>query len=743
MSGVTGAVVAAVMLSWACPMAARGEFEGFGATTPGGSGGAVYLVDSLADSGPGTLRDALSGGHRTVVFDVAGEIHLTGPIFVQGSFITIDGFTAPAPGITLVGGGLILRGNVGLPSNPFPVNDVIVRGIRIRGAAIDGIQIAFGAHNIVIDHVSIRDTGDGLIDITESAHDVTVSWSLLAGGAKAMLVKYNAFNVTLHHNLWVDARNRNPNVAVDDVGTPASAITADIRNNLVWNWGDGVGTSIHHGAWANVVANFYASPSSSGSDQAQAIVVCNGDCDDDDPRNVARAYTGANASGTVLPFDINTVGTETAPFPAPAVAIDDACTAAPAVLAGAGMRPLDATEAAFLAPIAFPICRRTAITLTSSAIPSPMGAPVTFTAMVQAVPPAVGEATGTVTFHAGSTVFGTMPLVDGVATLTTATLGVGSTTVVATYSGNAGLDGSVKSISQKVAGTPTITTIASSATLIRLGAPVTLTATVQAAPPSTAVPGGSVRFYDGSKLLATRSLSNGQATFTTAALPPGFRALTARYVAVSGFATSKSVVLTVGVEGGTTATLTKTLASARFGQPVTFTATVAKVLPGTGTPTGTVTFRDGSTTVATQPLGSGTVTFTSATLPVGAHAFTATYNGDASFASSLSPVSNLSVTRGSTKTALSASSVSLLLGELLTLTARVTPLAPSAGIPTGTIRFKDSSASLATVNLAGGVATFATVSLPVGARGLTASYLGSTSYSTSNSPKITVRISLP
>ena len=161
-------------------------------------------------------------GHRTIVFDVGGEIHLTSPIHVLGSFLTIDGLTAPAPGITLVGDGLILRGNVGLPSNQFPVNDVIVRGLRIRGAPFDGIQIAFGAHHIVIDHVSVRDTGDGLIDITEGAHDVTVSWSILAGGSKAMLVKYNAYNVTLHHNLWVDTRNRNPNVAVDDVGTPAS-----------------------------------------------------------------------------------------------------------------------------------------------------------------------------------------------------------------------------------------------------------------------------------------------------------------------------------------------------------------------------------------------------------------------------------------------------------------------------------------------------------------------------------------
>ena len=744
-SGLTVAALAvAALLALAWPAAARatGVFEGFGTTTPGGAGGTVYRVDSLDDSGPGTLRDAVSVGNRTIVFDVAGEIHLTSPIYVLGSFVTIDGFTAPAPGITLVGDGLIMRGNVGLPGNQFPVNDIIVRGLRIRGAPIDGIQIASGAHNIVIDHVSVWDTGDGLIDITESAHDVTVSWSILAGGAKAMLVKYNAFNVTLHHNLWVHTRNRNPTVAVDDVGTPASAITADIRNNLVWDWADGVGTTVHHGAWANVIANFYSSPSSSGSDQAQALIVCDGDCADD-PSNVARAYTSANTSGTVLPFDINAAGTESVPFAAPPVTIDDACTAASAVLAGAGMRPLDATDAAFLAPIAFPICRRTSTTVASSENPSPFGAPLTFTATVQAVPPAVGQPTGTVTFRKGSTTLGTASLVGGIATMTTATLDVGLSTVVAEYSGNATLDGSLGTIAQRVSGTPTVTAISASANPIHVGDSIILTATVQAAPPSTVTPGGSVRFYDGSKLLVTKPLANGQATFTTSALLAGFRNVTARYLAATGFETSASPVLTVGVEGGTTAALTRSPSSARFGQSVTFTATVVKVLPGTGAPTGTVTFRDGAAAVATQPLSNGVATFTTGTLAVGAHPFTATYSGDANFVSSVSASASVNVTKGATKVAVSASPLSLLLGQLLTLTATVTPVAPSAGIPTGSVRFKDGSATLATVNLSGGVARFTTVNLNLGSHGIAGSYLGSAGHSTATSPKITVRILPP
>jgi hypothetical protein len=737
-----GVLAVAVLMTLARPSLAPG-FEGFGAATPGGAGGAVYRVTSLADSGAGTLRDAVSEGHRTIVFDVVGEIQLTSPIFILGSFVTIDGSSAPPPGITLVGGGLIIRGNVGLPSNQFPVNDIIVRGLRIHDAPIDGIQIANGAHNIVIDHVSVRDTGDGLIDITEHAHDVTVSWSILAGGSKAMLVKYNAYNVTLHHNLWVHARNRNPAVAVDDLGTPATTLTADIRNNLVWDWLDGVGTAIHHGAWANVVANFYSSPASSGSDQQNALIVCSADCGDGDPAYIAHAYTTANVSGTVLPFDINGAGRETAPFPASPVTIDDACTAASAVLAGAGVRPLDAIEAAYLDGISFPICRRTATTLTASVNPVAFGAPVTFTATVQPVPPAVAPVTGTVTFRKGSVVLGTAPILAGSASLAVATLEVGTSTVTATYSGSAELDTSVGTIAERVIGTPTITTIAASANPIHVGDSITLSATVVAAPPSTVTPGGSARFYDGSRLLATKPLADGTATFTTTTLAAGFRTMTARYVPAPGFEQSSSSVLSVGVEGGTTTALTRSLTSIRFGQSVTLRATVTKILPGTGIPDGAVTFRDGTTTVATQPLSNGIATFTTDSLAVGTHPFAATYGGDANFVSSVSAAANVKVLKGSTKVTLSASSLSLLLGQLLHVTATVNPVAPSAGVPTGSVRFKDNGTTRATLTLAGGSATFSTVNLAVGAHGFTAAYLGSSSYSTSTSGKITVTVRAP
>ena len=71
-----------------------------------------------------------------------------------------------------------------------------------------------------------------------------------------------------------------------------------------------------------------------------------------------------------------------------------------------------------------------------------------------------------------------------------------------------------------------------------------------------------------------------------------------------------------------------------FGQPVTFTATVSAVPPGTGTPTGSVTFYDGITVIGTATLDAGVATFTTAALGLGSHTVTAHYEGSADFMAS-------------------------------------------------------------------------------------------------------------
>ena len=77
--------------------AERFPSQGFGAMTQGGSGGVIFVVSNLNDSGPGSLRDALSRGHRSIQFRTGGEITLKSRLYVEGAYITLDGFSAPRP----------------------------------------------------------------------------------------------------------------------------------------------------------------------------------------------------------------------------------------------------------------------------------------------------------------------------------------------------------------------------------------------------------------------------------------------------------------------------------------------------------------------------------------------------------------------------------------------------------------------------------------------------------------------
>ncbi|HEY1732991.1 MAG TPA: Ig-like domain-containing protein, partial [Acidimicrobiales bacterium] len=101
----------------------------------------------------------------------------------------------------------------------------------------------------------------------------------------------------------------------------------------------------------------------------------------------------------------------------------------------------------------------------------------------------------------------------------------------------------------------------------------------------------------------------------------------------TNFAGSTSSVLDQIVVQATTTDLTSTANPSTFGEDVTLTATVAGI-----SPTGQVTFMDGSTAIGTVTLSGGRAVFTTATLSGGTHVLTATYDGDGNNAASTSTV---------------------------------------------------------------------------------------------------------
>ncbi|WP_316785175.1 Ig-like domain repeat protein [Streptomyces sasae] len=378
----------------------------------------------------------------------------------------------------------------------------------------------------------------------------------------------------------------------------------------------------------------------------------------------------------------------------------------------------------------------TATALTSAPDPTVFGQPKVLTATVTAVAPGSGTPTGTVSFFDGATPLGSAPLVGGVATLTTSSLSVGAHPLTAVYAGTTDFNGSISPVdTQTVAKANTATALTSAPDPTVFGQAKVLTATVTAVAPGSGTPTGTVSFFDGATPLGSAPLVGGVATLTTSSLAVGSHPLTATYSGSGDYNTSTSPVDTQTVAKANTATaLTSAPDPTVFGQPKVLTATVTAVAPGSGTPTGTVSFFDGATPLGSAPLVGGVATLTVSNLAVGNHSLTATYSGSGDYNTSTSPVDTQTVAKANTATALTSAPDPTVFGQAKTLTATVASVAPGAGTPTGTVSFFDGVTLLGTASLSGGVATLSVSTLGVGSHSLTATYSGSPNHNSSVSP---------
>jgi len=219
-----------------------------------------------------------------------------------------------------------------------------------------------------------------------------------------------------------------------------------------------------------------------------------------------------------------------------------------------------------------------------------------------------------------------------VTTFSTAALGVANHSITAVYGGDADFSASTSSVVTQTVDQDATTSVAvSSANPSVFGQSVTFTATITANAPGAGTPSGMVTFMDGATTLGSGTLDgSGVATFSDAALGVGSHSITAVYVGDADFTTSTSPIVTQVVNQDATAAIVVSSANPSvFGQSVTFTATITANAPGAGTPSGTVTFMDGATTLGTGTLNSsGQTTFSSSSLSVGGHSITVVYVGE-------------------------------------------------------------------------------------------------------------------
>jgi sugar lactone lactonase YvrE len=355
-----------------------------------------------------------------------------------------------------------------------------------------------------------------------------------------------------------------------------------------------------------------------------------------------------------------------------------------------------------------------------------------------------GTPTGNVVFLDGSTTLCTVALnTNASATCTAALTQMGTHSITASYGGDNSNLGSVSAAITITAGAdPSATTLQPSSSSIAANNPLTLLVNVKPVV-GTGVPTGTVTFLDGTTSLGTATLtSRGSASIDTSALTVGLHTLTATYGGDSSNLASNSGAVLISVTIlSTTTQLDASASTVAPGARVTFTASVAPA-SGAGTPTGSITFQDGTTTLGTGTLNSGVATFSTTSLAAGPHSVTAVYSGDAKDSASTSGAVSVSVSNSTvaTVTALQASNTTPTFGGSVTFTATVAP-ASGTNVPTGTVNFLDGATPLGSASLSGsGIATYATAFLAVGPHSITASYAGDSkdNASVSNAVNVTV-----
>jgi len=195
-------------------------------------------------------------------------------------------------------------------------------------------------------------------------------------------------------------------------------------------------------------------------------------------------------------------------------------------------------------------------------------------------------------------------------------------------------------------------------------------------------------------------------------------------------------------QGASTVTLAASAASEVFGSSETLTATVTAGMSNRPSPTGSVSFYDGSTLLGKTDAANGAATFTTASLSVGTHSVTAIYAGDANFNPATSSPAAVTISAlAPASVSLAASASAAIFGSNETFTATVTAGTSNGSVPTGSVSFYDGSTLLGSAAVTNGSAAFTTASLAVGAHNVLAVYSGDSNFdtATSSSAAVTIR----
>ena len=295
--------------------------------------------------------------------------------------------------------------------------------------------------------------------------------------------------------------------------------------------------------------------------------------------------------------------------------------------------------------------------------------------------------TGSIAFYDSAALLATITLTSDSAQLTTATLTAGSHSIKVVYSGDSNFKSDSATIAQVVNQSSPLVTLKSTPNPSIFGTSVTFTGHVNN---SSHIPTGSISFYDGTVLLAIVPLTADSAQTSPANLTTGSHLIKAVYSGDSNFKSDSTTITQVVNKASPTVTLKSSQTPSTFEQSVTFTAHVDNIVQ---TPTGSVSFYDGTAFLGTQPMTGDSAQLSTSNLTAGSHTIKAVYSGDGNFRSdstTITQVVNQTPPTVTLKSSLNPSAFE----QNVTFTAIVLN---SSVTPTGLISFYDGATLLANV----------------------------------------------
>ncbi len=241
------------------------QLEGYGTKSSfgAGAGSESCVVKNTNDAGPDSFRDCIENRNgpvanptpRVVTFAVSGTITLLSDVRLRQPFLSVDGLSAPAPGITIAKQGSGLDGETGISTwkgNNTCGHDVLVQGLRFKGTwprntethnqnagnmSIDGEDLPGCLKNVVLwrnTYVSAQDSGG---DMWGSMQDVTFAYNLVIYSLHPQSISHSPGDtpgqegqrISVHHNVYAHVHERIPNVR-------GNIWDANIEQNIFHRW---------------------------------------------------------------------------------------------------------------------------------------------------------------------------------------------------------------------------------------------------------------------------------------------------------------------------------------------------------------------------------------------------------------------------------------------------------------------------------------------------------------------------